>query len=199
MPHTVYGLLKGIRNHTISSPDVGRDLKAQRPNACNACHLDKTLQWTANALQDWYGIEQPELNQDQREVAASLLWILKGDAAQRALAAWSMGWSDAQATSGTQWQAPFLAQLLDDPYPANRVIARRSLRTLPGFSGLQLDVVGSTSSRQATIGAIWQRWNQQSPARQGRAELLISPTGVETDRAKRLLKQRDNTPINLGE
>jgi hypothetical protein len=47
MPYTTYGLLKTIRSHQISSPSVAASLQTGRPNACNLCHLDRTLAWTA--------------------------------------------------------------------------------------------------------------------------------------------------------
>src|SRR4029453_3531650 len=43
MPFTTYGLLKTVRTHQISSPSVKATLETGRPNACNLCHLDKTL------------------------------------------------------------------------------------------------------------------------------------------------------------
>ena len=67
MPHTTYGLLKGIRSHTISTPSVQESLQTGRPNACNACHLDKTLQWTAGHLESWYGIGPPTLTPPSRK------------------------------------------------------------------------------------------------------------------------------------
>jgi predicted CXXCH cytochrome family protein len=55
MPHTVYGLLRGIRNHRIDSPHVtGRSGGHERPNACNLCHVDRSLAWTAQQLERWY-------------------------------------------------------------------------------------------------------------------------------------------------
>src|SRR5437867_304716 len=47
MPHTTYGLLKSIRSHWIDSPSVQSSLKTGRPNACNLCHLDRSLGCTA--------------------------------------------------------------------------------------------------------------------------------------------------------
>ncbi len=200
MPHTSYGLLKAIRSHTISSPDVGKDLAARRPNACNLCHLDKTYLWTANKLDEWYGIQPPELTKDQREVAASLLSILKGDAAERAIAAWSMGWPVAQQTSGTVWQTPCLAQLLDDPYLAIRLIARRSLRTLDGLSDLQVNLFGSADDRRAAISSIAQFWfENQSGVSFERRELLFDKDGIQLGRVQELMGQRDKSPIYLAE
>lgn len=198
MPHTAYGLLKAIRNHTISIPDLKKDLTAKRPNACNQCHLDKTLKWTATHLSDWYSIDAPELDADQSEVAASILWLLKGDAANRALAAWTMGWTDAQATSGNDWQSIYLAQLLNDPYLAIRLIARRSLQTLPGLAELEMMPLGSDAERGEAIRSIIATWDQEQHS--ANPALLLGPQNtVQTKQIDSLIKQRDNTPMTLTE
>ena len=49
----------------------------------------------------------------ERQVAASLLWLLSGDGMQRAVAAWHFGWQPAQDASGTDWMPPHLAEGLD--------------------------------------------------------------------------------------
>ncbi|MCS7471661.1 C cytochrome precursor [Stieleria sp. ICT_E10.1] len=198
MPHTAYGLLKAIRNHTISIPDLKQDLAADRPNACNQCHLDKTLKWTADYLKDWYSIDEPELDTEQSEIAASVLWLLKGDAANRAMAAWTMGWPDAQAASGSDWQSIFLAQVLNDPYLAIRMIARRSLQTLPELADLKVNVLGSDSERRDAILSILARWDQDSHA--ANPALLLGPENtVKTKRIDTLMQQRDDTPMTLSE
>ena len=71
-----------------------------------------------------------------------LLWLLRGDAGQRALIAWSMGWTPAREASGAGWMAPFLSTLLIDPYAAIRYIAGRSLRRLPEYEPRVGDEVG---------------------------------------------------------
>jgi hypothetical protein len=138
MPYTTYGLLKTIRSHQIGSPSVQASLDTGRPNACNLCHLDKTLAWTADTLNEWYAIPKPVLTDDDRGVAASLVWLLRGDAGQRAIIAQSMGWTPAQQASGTGWLTPYLALLENDSYDAVRYIASRSLKTLPEFRRAQL-------------------------------------------------------------
>ena len=138
MPYTTCGLLKTIRSHQISSPSVQASLDTGRPNACNLCHLDKTLAWTADALKQWYATPTPPLDDDDRSVAASLMWLLRGDAGQRAIVAQSMGWDAAQQASGTGWMTPYLALLQKDSYDAVRYIAARSLKTLPEFRRDQL-------------------------------------------------------------
>ncbi|PYI83446.1 MAG: C cytochrome precursor, partial [Verrucomicrobia bacterium] len=73
MPYTSYGLLKALRSHQISNPSVKTSVQTGRPNACNLCHLDKTLAWTAQTLSAWYQIPQANLASDAHTVAASIL------------------------------------------------------------------------------------------------------------------------------
>ncbi len=198
MPHTAYGLLKAIRNHTISSPDLKRELAVDRPNACNQCHLDKPLKWTAGHLKDWYSIDEPELDDEQSEIAASILALLKGNAANRAMAAWTMGWPEAQAVSGNDWQSIYLAQLLNDPYLAVRMIARRSLQTLPELADLKIEPLGTDSERGDAILSIVARWDKDPHA--ANPALLLGPNNVvKTNRIDAIMKQRDDTPMKLTE
>ena len=133
MPYTTYGLLKTVRSHQIGNPSVKATLDTGRPNACNLCHLDTTLAWAAEYLEQWYRIPKPALDADQQSVAASVLTLLKGDAGQRAIVAQSLGWAPAQQVSGTGWMAPYLALVQQDAYDAVRHIATRSRATLPPF------------------------------------------------------------------
>lgn len=84
MPYTTYGLLKAIRSHEVDSPTVSASLATGRPNACNQCHLDKTLAWAADHLERWYQTPIPALTDDEASIAASVLWAVRGDAGQRA-------------------------------------------------------------------------------------------------------------------
>jgi len=214
MPHTTYGLLKAMRSHTVDSPSVASSVEVGRPNACNLCHLDKSLQWTADQLQAWYGIPSPDLSTDQQDLAASLLWLIGGDAGQRALLAWSMGWNSARETSGTDWMGIHLAQLLDDPYPAVRFIAYRSLRDLEGFEQLSYDYVASREERTLTQREAEQMWRNRPAAgrpqarnqtrdqahNQTGAPILIAPDGsVLQTEVDRLRAQRDDRPLILLE
>src|SRR5262249_19659675 len=139
MPYTTYGLLRSLRSHQVSSPSVKATTETGRPNACNLCHLDKSLAWTDERLAAWYRTSPTPLDVDQRSIAAAILWMTKGDAGQRALVAWSMGWRPAQEASGVGWMPPFLAGLLDDPYDAVRFIAGKSLHTLPSNAPIAYD------------------------------------------------------------
>ena len=201
MPYTSYGLLKAIRSHTISSPSVTESVQTGRPNACNLCHVDKTLAWTGAALREWYDLPTPPLGDDERTVAAALLWTMRGDAGQRALAAFALGWAPAQAASGTSWMAPYLAELLNDPYEAVRYIAYRSLRTVPGYSGLKYDYVADREARVAAALPVLRSWQQSALPRARRDPALLVDTDGQlmTERMMGILRQRDNRPLFLRE
>ena len=201
MPYTSYGLLRAIRSHTVTSPSVRESVELGRPNACNLCHLDRTLAWSADHLREWYAQPAPPLDDNERSVAASILWLLRGDAGQRALAAWSYGWEPAQEVSGTSWMVPYLGELLGDRYDAVRFIAARSLRTIPGFETLQYDFAGDRQDRiEAAVGAL-RAWRNGSLARARRdPELLFGVDGtLDTAAMRRIFDQRDNRPLFLRE
>lgn len=200
MPYTTYGLLKTIRSHTISSPSVKESVEAGRPNACNLCHLNRTLGWTASTLEAWYGLSSPPLATDEQSVAASLLWLLKGDAGQRAIVSQAMAWPPAQAASGTGWMAPHLARLLDDPYDAVRLGAARSLRALPGFSTMAVDVTAPAPARRQAQLQVMAAWSLARARQASPAELLLTGTGdVDVPRVLALLQQRNNRRMLLRE
>lgn len=202
MPHDTYGLLKAVRSHYIASPDVETSLQVGRPNACNLCHLDKTLDWTAKRLTTWYGRPELHLGDTERSVSAALLWLLRGDAAQRALIAWNMGWKPAREISGQTWLVPHLAGLLSDPYSAVRYIAYRSLRQSSGYSVFQYDYAGVNSDLERTRRDVLDLWSKTDKNRLDRSgsEVLIDAIG-NLDEAKidQLLKNRDNRAVELIE
>ncbi|WP_419188959.1 multiheme c-type cytochrome [Stieleria marina] len=200
MPHSAYGLLKAVRNHTITSPNLAVDMAAKRPNACNLCHLDQTLQWSATHLDQWYGIESPRFTEDQRTIAASLLWSLKGDAAERALVTWSMGWSAAKDVSGSDWLLPFLAQRLDDDYPAVRLIARNVLREFAGLEGLATTSTSSDLERRQAINDVMTYWAKKHSDVSPNPSLLIDSAGeLQQPVIDRLTRQQDKTIVDLAE
>ncbi|HWW84959.1 MAG TPA: ammonia-forming cytochrome c nitrite reductase subunit c552 [Vicinamibacterales bacterium] len=201
MPYTSYGLLKTIRSHQVSSPSVATTVATGRPNACNLCHLDQTLAWTSDHLERWYGTPRTALADDDRSIAASLLWLLRGDAAERVITAQAFGWKPAQNASGSGWMPVYLAQLLDDPYEAIRFVAYRSLAGLPGYDGLAYDFVAPARQRfnaQLRTIDIWR--SRQSSDRRTESQLLFNPDGsLRGDIVKRLLQARDHKRVLLRE
>ena len=143
------------------------------------------------------------MSEQQKTVSAAVLWLLQGDAGQRALMAWSLSWPPAREVSQVdQWAPPFLLQLMQDPYPAVRYIAARSLKALPDYADMDYDFLNDLS--QATIEAekLLSVWREQTKRTQlqGRRQLLMDDQG-NLDRAwlERLLKDRDDRRVFLAE
>ncbi|HVA44976.1 MAG TPA: cytochrome c3 family protein [Pirellulales bacterium] len=200
MPHTTYTLLKGIRSHQISSPNMAAALATGRPNACNLCHLDQTLAWSAETLSEWYGQKPVEFDADQQGISAAILWMLRGDAVQRALVAWSCGWPAARDASGEDWLPPFLAWLLDDPYSAVRLIAARSLKKLGDH--LDYDFWAPAAARIAARREAVERWQRRAAdsRRDFPPRLLLDREGrLRDNEVQRLIRTRDDHPLYITE
>lgn len=131
---------------------------------------------------------------------------LAGDARQRALIAWHLGWQPARQVSGDQWIPPILGALLDDPYAAVRVQAERALRNTPGLLPTGYDYVVEPNERPAAWEQVWSLWQSRSTnlpatARPLPAEVLVQPTATppESGPLVEILRQRNHRPMRLRE
>jgi predicted CXXCH cytochrome family protein len=205
MPHTTYGVLKAIRSHQVSSPKVADQIATGRPNACNLCHLDKSLVWTADHLASWYGLSPPDLSVEQSEVADAVRLALAGDAGQRALMAWHLSWEPAVNVSRKSWIPPVLAQLLDDPYGAVRCVAERSMKQVaPSLLPADYDYTVTPGSRGPVEASVLERWKNEFLS--GRDRSLPEHTLVRWNDLTamregfgRLSRQRDDRAVRLRE
>jgi len=198
MPRIGWGLLKAVRTHQVTSPTAAESVRTGRPNACNLCHLDETLAWTSRTLGEWYGTPPAELDAEQERVAAGVLWTLTGDACQRALMSWHMGWGPAQAASGADWMAPYLSTLLDDTYDAVRFRSLRSLRTLPGFTVFAGDPVAPAEELRAMRQRAGDTWSALGHALSDGA-LLLEDGRLQPVPFEQLLQRRDQRRMVLAE
>jgi hypothetical protein len=142
-------------------------------------------------------------------IAAGPLGLLRGDAGLRAIYAWHMGWPAARQAAGESWLAPFLARTLDDPYAVVRYIGGRSLRTLGGFAEFRYDFLASTEQRQRAAAEVLRLWSEArrergvasapADAERNRRLLLDAQGALNLEAVQRLLEQRDQRPMLLGE
>jgi predicted CXXCH cytochrome family protein len=191
MPHTVYGLLKGIRNHRIDSPRVtearGGDA---RPNACNLCHVDRSLAWTADRLAAWYHQPVPALSPDDAATPAAIRWLLSGDAVLRAVAAWHFGWDAVRGAADPALAAPYVLSAMSDPYAAVRYVAGHAIqRVMPGAV---FDYLAASEVRQRQQQVILARWLAAHPQSEEAAAAINA-------RITTLIEQRDDTPVRAME
>ncbi len=55
MPQQLYMVVDARADHSMRVPRPDLSLKLGSPNACNACHADRTVEWAADAARQWYG------------------------------------------------------------------------------------------------------------------------------------------------
>lgn len=144
MPKTSYALRTAIRSHHIDVPRA--DGVPRPPNACNLCHLDRPLAWTARALARFRGA--PEASRGEADgIPESARGLLTRDAAERAIWADAMGSAEGMAASGSDWEEPLLAYAAGhDPYAVVRYAASRSRRAIEVTHG-------TTSASGVTLGS----------------------------------------------
>jgi len=196
MPNTAYGLLNATRSHFIENPDTATELATGRPNACNLCHLDQTLAWTADKLEAWYGTPVPVFEDPAHSTTAQgVLVALRGDAGQRALMAFHLGWEPARLASGADdWALPVLGELFLDPYDAVRAIAARALQQRPDARDMNFDYLETPPSRRALRNRLIEAWSgPEAGDPELRARVLIDGAGQTMAKEFAvLLDERDN-------
>jgi hypothetical protein len=136
--------------------------------------------------------------------SAAVSWLFSGDAGQRALLAWALGWQPARvASDGDRWIAPLLALTLDDPYDAVRQIAARSLQHQPGFEASHYDVAVDRTRGQDAMADALAHWKAapHKPLASGLADsVLLDEHGLpRTEEIEHLKHARNNRPVALRE
>ncbi|MEO2014656.1 MAG: hypothetical protein ABGZ53_09810 [Fuerstiella sp.] len=128
MPRINEGLQDVVRTHMIYKPTQHAMIEANHPNACNLCHIERSIDWTLNYLKDWYGAtySESQLNQSytNRDQAVGIGWLKHEDQSVRLIAA------DALSRQQATWATGDLIDALDDPYLLNRQFTRKSLETM---------------------------------------------------------------------
>ena len=130
MPRYTLGLNSLVRTHRIGPPVEQPMVSQASANACNLCHLDRTLSWTLAELERGWG---RRLARPEGEAAAALdkpagdYWLRGKDTALRLVATESF----AHSPLGRN-RFPDLVRGLNDPEPINRVYALMAVERLRG-------------------------------------------------------------------
>ena len=126
MPKVVLGIDRHVRTHRIGSPTDRRMLAAAAPNACNLCHLDRTIDWTVAEFRAQYGVKRDARTWDYRESVGET-YLASREPAVRLVAAAAYARSPLGKT-----MLPELLALLDDPLAYVRVWAVFALEDVLG-------------------------------------------------------------------
>jgi predicted CXXCH cytochrome family protein len=135
MPKTSYALRYAIRSHRIDSPTIS----SAKPNACNLCHLDKSVAWAAREMTRLWNAPVADIA-DLVPSPESSFGLLATDAAERVI--WADAFADPQAiaVSGTDWERELLEAAERDPYAVIRFIAKRSAAHYPPSTKHTVDI-----------------------------------------------------------
>jgi hypothetical protein len=196
MPEITYGLLEGMISHRITSPDPGALVgRADQPDACTQCHVDRSRTWAAEAMPDLglRGTTASSPPAEQEQLASRVvLDLLGGDPLQRNLAAHAL--ASAHATGSTSDRLAWLADGLEDEYPSVRWFAWRGMRAIAERSGhaallealQEFDYLGPIEARVAVAV---------------RVRALVGPPALaeHPELRERLFEERAGLAIWIGE
>ena len=152
MPRVVYGVMSVHPTHDISVPNPELTATQAVPNACNQCHLDKSVNWAiAESKRLWakrYAAAQ--VSQDKQfDIAEGARALFAGDALTRAITAEAMS-SNGASQPDSRWAAPYLLAAFEDNYPIVRFFAANGLAK--SNARLQKpDYLASPAVRQAML------------------------------------------------
>gem|GEM_PF-290162 len=196
MPKTTYGLLEGMISHRITSPDPGAWLgRADQPDACTQCHVDRSRAWAADAMAG-LGLrgspptraESPE----ERLASRVVLDLLGGDPLQRNLAAHAL--AQPGATGAVADRLAWLADGLEDEYPSVRWFSWRAMRTLAEQTG-DAELLAALATFDY-LGPIDERVSAQVRVRD-----RVGPPGLADwpELRERLFAEREGRALWIGE
>ncbi|MCB9621127.1 MAG: hypothetical protein H6724_16935 [Sandaracinus sp.] len=189
MPRIVYGVLDAHRSHRIDVPEPARDAALGRPDACTACHADRTTTWADRARARFWprattraGGGDRDLTEDGTPALTRLL--LGGDPIARALAADAMG--RAASVSRPRARGALLDAMANDPYPAVRRLAFRAWRRLEDAPSPweAFDPMATSDVRAAACASL-------------RATTVVTP--LDPERTRALREHAAQAPLWIGE
>ncbi|MGI9517962.1 MAG: ammonia-forming cytochrome c nitrite reductase subunit c552, partial [Pirellulaceae bacterium] len=162
MPKYTRGINNLIHSHRISMPVEESMVAAGMANACNSCHLDKSVRWALNQQKRIWG-SAPEPNDSwdtfySLDVPAGEWWLASDDSHMRFLAT---QWLALSRFARNEFAA--VAASLNDPVPVNRVYAASAIRRILGLetdADIQVNIVAAPAKRQQQIDALVERYTE---------------------------------------
>jgi hypothetical protein len=148
------GIDEVSRTHRISLPVEQSMISEGAPNACNLCHLDKTVRWTLAELKRGWGQDVQPLDTTPADVLdrpAGKVWLESPESTTRIVA------TDAYARSPL-WKAHLADVLgsLNDANPTNRCFALFAAERIAGrrLAVSEIDILAGPAQRSKQIGRL---------------------------------------------
>lgn len=158
MPRYTRGVDELIRTHRITNPVEEVMVRNGSANACNACHLDRSTQWTLDSLRHgWNRRLTPTVDwsvHDDLNKPVGELWLHSQDSHLRLMA--SQLYLRPETPCDPTLKSKELISMLNDPQRINRVFATFSVKRLLGLemdTRIPVILTDSPESRQRQIEA----------------------------------------------
>ncbi|MGH7681859.1 MAG: tetratricopeptide repeat protein, partial [Candidatus Eiseniibacteriota bacterium] len=139
-----YMVVDERHDHFFRIPRPDESVTSSTPNACNACHTDKTAAWAAAAVERWYGPNRAEDSRFVEAIAAGRAGDPNAEAKLRAVAADTARSAMARATALSLLRddgpesSGALATGMSDPDPIVRTTAVGGLDGIPAIRRIAL-------------------------------------------------------------
>jgi hypothetical protein len=175
MPSIIYGVMSAHRTHDIINPRPDETVRFDKPNACNLCHLDWSVNraiaeaqrlWPKAFLESRVGDKRFDEPEGQRALFA-------GDAIMRAL-------TGAAMTPASDVSGPLLLEAMQDRYPIVRYFAANALAV--GYPAMpKLDYLASSEKRNITLQSWYPLFMPERLRAAKEAHERLSANRVEVD------------------
>jgi predicted CXXCH cytochrome family protein len=192
MPRVVYGVMTIHPTHDITIPNPQLTISQAVPNACNQCHLDRSVNWAIAQSKRLWAEPYASLetsNDKAFDIAEGARALFAGDALTRALMTEALGNSQ---YLDWRWRASLLVEALADNYPIVRYFAANGLARINDefLQRPQLakpDYLGSKAALQNSLTE-WRRVIQS-----------IDPQSPASSLAQTLRASRQEVDLEVGE
>lgn len=129
MPRVVYGVMSVHPTHEITVPDPRLTSSLLLPNACNQCHLDRSVNWAVTESKRLWPVRfaQTLISEDpQFDLPEGPRALFRGDALTRALMAEALA-GGGPVRPDANWASAWLVEALRDNYAIVRFFAAGGL------------------------------------------------------------------------
>lgn len=163
MPRYTHGLAEVIRTHRIAAPVEKSMVATAMPNACNLCHLDRSVRWTLRELERGWGRRLEPGPEWAAHYGGSLdravgeVWLASPEQTTRLVAVQSYAHSPQGKAKLRE-----VVRALNDPVPVNRSFAVIGVERLLGrrLSPEEVNITASPAIRARQIEALLRRVDQ---------------------------------------
>jgi hypothetical protein len=218
MPKITYGIMTFHRSHKIESPNPIEEFSHDKPNACIACHIDKSSNWIiTKSLELWPGLTDKKQIYT-KETVQSILSLHSGDPVERAIAAYNIKYKGQLFTAQEKiFFVPHLLYSMSESYPAIRRFSHKSLMSIfdeltiefNEFNNLKdslksFDFISDDVTREDIISNAWKVYNDMD-----KSDWLTPPNGSLLNQEYKLniqalirlrnISLQENKSIHIGE